>query len=128
MSRGPGRVQRAVVDIFTESEEWLTVPEMAARVFGERPSRAQLESVRRALKMLARDGRVELEMLAGVVDVRSARVDRGDGYANRPQHSSSRPYLAAHRPLSVEEKKARDQFLRDSIDRLCGIDSRIGGH
>ena len=54
MSRGPGRVQRAVLDVFTaEPLAVLETPELMARVLGgETFTTAQAVSVRRALRGL----------------------------------------------------------------------------
>lgn len=62
MSRGPGKVERALVGVL--SDEWRTMRDLAARVTGaEPPSRAAVESVRRASRRLADRGQVELDYL-----------------------------------------------------------------
>ena len=130
MSRGPGRVQRAVLDVLAEecnSDGWLTVPELAGRVVGPDSTRAEHESVRRAAKRLARAGRVELEYFDAPVDVRSARVSWGDWIVYRRRHDGYRRVLAVHWPLSVEERAARAKLQQDWLDRLTTIDARISG-
>ncbi len=54
MSRGYGTVQRGIIGIFrTEPSAKLTVNEIAEIIFGEAaPTRAQRESIRRALRSL----------------------------------------------------------------------------
>lgn len=131
MSRGPGRVQRFVLDLLARSHKpaaldcWVTVEDVAQELAEGRPSRAQTEAVRRAMKQLARAGRIELDLVDVETRVRSARVDRGEFYAHRARHTSTRTVLAAHCPLSVEEKEVREQYER-RLDALVRLDQRIG--
>jgi hypothetical protein len=72
MSRGPGRVQRAILAALAEHQHthhpltvvrahsYLPSGEVAAAVFGNDPTGAQLESTRRALRTLAARGLVQL--------------------------------------------------------------------
>lgn len=105
---------------------WWSVTDLAAEI-GEtpNPSRSAVESVRRAVKALAAVNAVDLEAQDESVGVGSSRVDRGDGYAYRPVHLSSRGVLCVHLPLSVEEKARRAQHLAESLDRLVALDAEI---
>ncbi len=128
MSRGPGRVQLAVLAVLDDErrgdDQWLTVPEVAARICGTN-SRAGYESIRRAMKVLARSGRVDLDYFDDVVHVRQASVSWGEAKVYRSSHRGTRKVLAAHWPLSVEEREARAQMLQESVDRLTALDERI---
>src|SRR5579884_3054061 len=127
MSRGPGRVQRGVLTaIYTaDSGHWWTMAELATAVFGRPTSRSQVESVRRAVKALATRHAITTDTFPDMVPVRGARIDIGDRYAYRGRHYADRVQLLATRTLSVEEKRRRDEFYSDLIDRLVEIDSRI---
>lgn len=130
MSRGPGCVQRAVLAVLAEEcngDGWLTVEELALAVAGPHPTRADVESVRRAMKQLAHKGRADVEHFDVEVVVRRARVLWGEGYVYRRGHHAYRPVLAAHWPLSVEEKERRAHSLRAFMDRLVALDGKIGG-
>ena len=128
MSRGLGEVQRGVLDVLAEEchgDGWLTVPELTARIVGPEPSRAEVESVRRAVKGLGRRSRAELAYLDAEVNIRSARVPWGDYIVYRRPHRGYRPVLAAHWPLSVEERQARAKLWADRLDRLTAVAARI---
>lgn len=128
MSRGLGQVQRGVLAALAEEchgDGWLTVPELTARVVGPEPSRSEAESVRRAVKRLGRSGRVDLDYLDAEVVITSARVPWGDHIVYRRRHRGYRSVLAAHWPLSVEERQARAQLWAASLDRLIALNARI---
>lgn len=130
MSRGPGRVQTAILDTLLAEPEgplvgWRTVRELAVSVFGEQPSRAEVESVRRALKRLASLGRVELDLLTEETVIAATRVAAGDRIAYRRRHAATRPVLGAHLALSVEERAAREQHYAARLDALTTLDRRI---
>lgn len=62
MSRGPGKIERALVGEL--SGEWSTMRELAKRLTDDDPpSRAAVESVRRACRRLAERGRADLDYL-----------------------------------------------------------------
>lgn len=108
------------------ADYWWPVADLAAEVFDAvRPSRAQVESVRRAVKSMSARGVLDIELQDQTVGVQSARVDRGDFLAYRPTHAASRPMLCAHLPLSVEQKKRRAQSLAHTLDALIALDQRI---
>jgi len=131
MSRGPGRVQNAVLAVLANqpagwTSGWLTVAEVSAQVFPPGPvTRAQVESARRALKALERGGDVELDFMEELTRVRRTRVAFGDWQHGRREHFAGRRTLVAHR-LSVEERESRAQFFAKSRDRLVELD-RTGG-
>ena len=54
MSRGPGRVQRAILSSL--SDEWLNVDAICATLNWKGYERAERESVRRAMRVLAQRG------------------------------------------------------------------------
>jgi len=58
MSRGPGKVQRRVLDLFAAKPDWMPDSiELAARVFDKNPiSDSEHVSVRRALRALVQSG------------------------------------------------------------------------
>ncbi len=61
MSRGLGRVQRAILGALTPS--WQDIGDVALAVYGcQTVTRAQIESVRRACKLLAAAGMAEVEV------------------------------------------------------------------
>jgi hypothetical protein len=64
MSRGYGYVQRFVLDELDEQwalgDPWVHARALAERLEGATPTRATCRSVRRALRLLAADGLVEL--------------------------------------------------------------------
>ena len=61
MSKGYGTTQRAVLDKLADGR-WWSVIELAASLSGDaRPTRAAVESVRRAARRLSDAGLVELE-------------------------------------------------------------------
>jgi len=132
MSRGPGRVQNAVLAVLANqpagwTSGWLTVAEVSAQVFPPGPvTRAQVESARRALKALERDGDVELDPMEGLTRVRRACVAFGDWQHGRREHFAGRRTLVAHCRLSVEERESRAQVFAESLDRLVELD-RTGG-
>jgi hypothetical protein len=118
-------VERQVLEVLARHphrDDWLTVRELATEDTIAPVTRARVESVRRAVKNLERAGRVEVEAWDSPVPVRAARVDRGVGYAYRARHLSSRRLLCVHLPLSVEEKKARSDWLRVWLDRLASLE------
>lgn len=63
MSRGPGRVMRAVVRELelaaAEGQDGVVSEDLPLFIFGDAPTRAQQESVRRAVRTLISAGRVE---------------------------------------------------------------------
>lgn len=132
MSRGPGRVQNAVLAVLANqpagwTSGWLTVAEVSAQVFPPGPvTRAQVESARRALKALERGGDVELDFMEELTRVRRTRVAFGDWQHGRRGHFAGRRTLVAHCRLSVEERESRGQFFAKSLDRLVELD-RTGG-
>ncbi|MGI8536807.1 MAG: hypothetical protein ACR2K2_09980 [Mycobacteriales bacterium] len=131
MSRGPGVVQRSVLDALLDQPTgpcvgWLTAAELTQHVFGGHSSRAQVESVRRAMKTLAEAGTVELDYLPELTPVRATRYAAGDGMVHRVGYHGNRGLLAAHLALSVEERRARRQYLDDLLERLVALDARIG--
>jgi hypothetical protein len=125
MSRGVGRVQRHILEALAGGD-WLTVEQLARRREPE-PSRAVVESTRRAVKQLNRAGGVDLEEHVDFDrPVRGSLVLwAGEGYLWRRAHSSSRVVLAAHLPLSVEEKAAREHSWRSRLEALAAIEARI---
>lgn len=128
MSRGPGRVQNAVLAVLAnQAADWtsglLTVAEVSAQVFPPGPlTRAQVESARRALKALRRDGDIELDLMEGLTRVRRTRVAFGDWQHGRREHFAGRRTLVAHRRLSVEARESRAQFFAKSLDHLVELD------
>jgi len=131
MSRGPGRVQNAVLAVLAAqpagwASGWLSLAEIVEQVFEVPASRAQTESVRRALKSLAGQGVVELDLMLQFVPVSGVRVSWREGQYHRRKHDRYRPILFAHCTLSVEQREAREQFYAESLDRLVEID-RTGG-
>lgn len=74
MSRGLGDVQRRVLAAVEANPDGLAAYTLAARLFGRKPTRAQVESVRRAIRTLDQRGLVE----------RATRFD------NRPRKSLKR--------------------------------------
>jgi hypothetical protein len=60
MSRGLGSVQRGVLAIVGANRSGLTSDAIAGHLYGERPSPAQLESVRRAVRTLRQRELVEV--------------------------------------------------------------------
>jgi hypothetical protein len=86
MSKGLGKTQRAVLATITN--EWRTVADVAAGVSGRPPSRATVESVRRACRRLADGDHVDLDYVS------DGRVwsDLGDGRnAYEPGHRPAHP-------------------------------------
>src|SRR5688572_29855742 len=59
MSRGLGKVQQAVLNVVDANPDGLAVDAIASRVFGRKPTLAQMESVRRAIRTLHSRGLVE---------------------------------------------------------------------
>ena len=64
MSRGYGYVQRFVLEEldrqWAEGEHWVDARTLAERLEGREPTRQRCRSVRRALRLLAADGLVEV--------------------------------------------------------------------
>jgi predicted ArsR family transcriptional regulator len=58
MSRGPGAVQRAVLERLT-ADRWVSARTLAEELAGGPASRAQVEAVRRAVHALERRGLAE---------------------------------------------------------------------
>ena len=58
MSRGLGTVQRAVVAVVAAQPDGLAADAIVRELFGRKPTRAQLESVRRAIRSLEAQGLV----------------------------------------------------------------------
>ena len=58
MSRGPGAVQRAVLERL-QPDRWVSTRTLAAELAAGEPSRAQAEAVRRAVHALERRGLAE---------------------------------------------------------------------
>jgi hypothetical protein len=74
MSRGLGTIQRAVLDVVDANPDGLAADAIAGHLYGRAPTRAQLESVRRAIRTLHGRGLVS----------RTTRFDR------RPRKSLKR--------------------------------------
>ena len=126
MSRGIGRVQRAVLDALLGQPSgpfsgWLTVFELTDSVFGPSMTRARIESVRRAMKALAAAGVLELDYMPEMTPVRATGYAAGDGQIQRRRYYGDRNRLCAHLTLSVEER----EHLNEWLDALVEIDSRI---
>ncbi len=121
-------MQRAVLRVLDAERRreghWLTPTEVASRIPGA-DTRSGRESVRRSMKSLARAGRLDLGYFDDVVHVRQASVSWGEAKVYRSSHRGTRKVLAAHWPLSVEEREARAQMLQESVDRLTALDERI---
>lgn len=130
MSRGLGRVQEGILDVLSLEPTgairgWCTATELTLAMYGQQASRAKLESVRRAMKSLAKAGMVELDYLTEPVRVHGARVAAGDDPIYRRPHFADRAVLAAHLTLSVEERESRAEFFRASVETLARQDERI---
>jgi hypothetical protein len=110
MTRGHGYVQRFVLAALDEQALadvpglWLHVYTLAERLVGAKPSTAQLESVRRAVRILAEAGLVETDP-KGVSSFQAA---------DWPEHlrGGSRARLVARIPLSQRAAAAQRQALR----------------
>lgn len=129
MSRGPGAVQTAVLGVLVTQpvgflRGWLTVRAVTQAIYPA-PTRANLESVRRAAKMLERRGVAETGYLDHDVDVRAARVDRGEHLAYRRGHDGARRQLEVRLAVSVEQRDDENRHLRDLLDRLVSLDAQI---
>ena len=60
MSTGYGSVQQRIRDVARASGEWLSLPELAAEVYGVADcSEAQIVAVRRAIRRMISEGRLE---------------------------------------------------------------------
>lgn len=123
-------MQKAVLGALCEEPPgplrgWRTPVELASTMYGKGPTRAQVESVRRALKTLAAAGKVELDVQSEPVWVRATRFNAGEGQVQRRKHVADRGVLVAHLTLSVEERAARDQHYADSLEALVALDKRI---
>lgn len=105
MSRGYGYVQRFVLEEldrqWVDGEPWVDARTLAGRLEGQEPTRQRCRSVRRALRLLAADGLVEIGPGA-VGRVAAARIDevamrrarRDDARELRRQVSGSTPAYA----------------------------------
>ncbi len=120
-------MQRAVLEVLDAERRreghWLTPTEVASRIPGANTHSGR-ESVRRSIKSLAQAGRLDLDYFDDFVHVREAAVSWGEAKVYRSSHRGTRKVLAAHWPLSVEEREARERSIRDSLDRLTALDRR----
>lgn len=112
MSRGPGKVQRFVLDrLATAAEgEWLSADDLAAEYAGHilyEPTPAQRESVRRAIRKLAATGLVKADHLA--------RVQTTDavGFWGRPVEATFFPLFVRRRLTPDGERRV---YLRRRIN------------
>jgi hypothetical protein len=111
MTRGHGYVQRFLLAQLDEQALadvpglWLHVYPLAERLVGGKPTTAQLESVRRAVRILAAAGAVEIEP-NGVSSFQAA---------DWPDHlrGGSRARLVARIPLEKRAEAAERRALRD---------------
>ena len=110
MTRGHGYVQRFVLAALDEQALadvpglWLHVYTLAERLVGAKPDTTQLESVRRAVRILAAAGLVEIDP-HGVSSFQAA---------DWPGHlrGGSRARLVARIPLNQRAEAAARQALR----------------
>lgn len=130
MSGGFGVVQRTVLAVLLELTDgpftgWTTVSDLARIVWNTSdPTRAQVESVRRAAKALADAGRVELDYMPEMSYVKATEYDAGPGIGivHRARHVGDRQQLFVHLTLSVEERALVEGWL----ERLVTLDRQIG--
>ena len=119
MSSGPGIVQRTILAVLDEKPRgrhsgWTTMSELAGSAFDTvAPTRAQVESVRRAAKALHARGLVELDYMPELVNI-SESQHRRRFYGDRVQ-------LFAHLKLSVEDREAVERWL----ETLPMLDDRV---
>jgi hypothetical protein len=118
MTRGHGYVQRFLLAQLDEQALadvpglWLHVYTLAERLVGGKPTRAQLESVRRAVRILATAGAVEIEP-GGVSSFQAADWPdhlRGGSRARLVARipPDKRPDALARHALRAEEHGERD--------------------
>ena len=104
MSRGPGAAQRFVLDRLAQEQErkpwerWVDAPTIARDRAGQTPTAAEAESVRRAVRTLARDGTVETK--AGLW---SSRL-----LARLPLTAAERRADQAHEKREIERQRERE--------------------
>lgn len=147
MSRGPGRVMRAVVAILeAEAEadrvatgwpEWVDLPRLAVSVEAGAPwppgqhiaPRSLTESVRRAVTNLERNGTVETAL---VLRLRpslyvASRWSTGEP-ATYSTTNASRYVVAARVPLTDDERQAEADLGRRRKAELAAALGRYGAH
>lgn len=144
MSRGPGRVMRAVGELLSEQlpgPDGYPVPvpvhELAARISvetraeGTSPStvtRSRVESVRRAALALQRDGRAELWYVRRDVPCikpgywwRPLDPDKPTVWVGPSVSPAARRVLAARRPLTATELDAKREHDRKREAELLAL-------
>lgn len=97
MSRGPGRLERALATVL--NGEWQTMRELAAATTGTAdPPRAAVESVRRACRRMVERGTVELDYLNTGHPTGGTTAHQGELWSSIGGGRSA--YDPAHRPNS----------------------------
>ena len=117
MSRGPGAAQRFVLDRLAQEQgnkpwdRWVTASTIARDRAGKEPTAAEAESVRRAIRTLARDEKVE------------TRLDRWYGVllARLPLTAAERKADQAHEKREAEraEKRAWDNYEEEQARKAA---------
>ena len=147
MSRGYGYVQRFVLEELDRrwvgGEPWVHTGELAERLEGDRPTRHTCRSVRRALRLLAADGLVEIGCSArtGGRDHAMARIAlaRVDEVARRRRRraearsfavccrSARRDVARRHGPSSLAREPLPPPYWRRDRGRRCGLGGALPG-
>ena len=104
MSRGAGAAQRFVLDRLAQEqarkpwERWVDAPTIARDRAGQTPTAAQAESVRRAIRTLAREGTIETK----------AGLWSGRLLARLPLTATERKADHAHEKREQERQRERE--------------------
>lgn len=128
MSRGPGVVQRAILDcIAAAGDEEILMSELARTVFGTGdPTESQRASVRRAVRQLSRAGLIVTGTADGWVNDfnNQARYYHRVSPRGRLQRIPVTEKYIARKPTPEEEKR-RKAAEKATVERLAAIERRI---
>lgn len=95
MSRGPGKIEQALANTLTS--DWQTMRELATTIHtSPEPSRAAIESVRRACRKMVERGTVELDY----IDTGYNKYDSGGGTLWSSLGEGRDAYTPGHRPAA----------------------------